>query len=76
MDINKIEIPTFGNDVLKDTNGRIVHLGDKLSFDGVIAEVIWWEEQGRFYLDFGNNNLFEIVFYAWLHGDFEIVRED
>lgn len=73
---NKIKVRNFENEILKDKNGKAVHLGDKVSFDGVIAEVIWREDQGRFYLDFGNNNLFELVFYTWLHDDFKIVRKD
>lgn len=71
----KIEITTFGDETLKDINGKNVHLGDKVSFNGVIAEVVWRQEQGRFYLDFGNNNLIDLVFYTWLHEDFEVVNE-
>lgn len=73
--VNRIEIPLNDNEVLKDRNGKTVHLGDKLSFEGIVAKVIWREEQGRFYLDFGNHNLFELVFYTWLHYDFEIINE-
>ncbi len=72
--MKKVEIHGLDNKPLKDMNGKVVHLGDTLSFEGETAKVTWWEEQERFYLDFGNCR-FEILFYTWLRRDFEIVED-
>lgn len=37
---------------LRDRNGKVVMLGDKVSFDGRIGTVVWWTEQERHYIEF------------------------
>lgn len=58
---------------IKDKNGKVLKVGDKVSFDGRIADVVWLEDQGRMYFKFNENLLFEAAFYSFIH-EFEILE--
>lgn len=68
-----MEIDMVCDGYLRDRNGKVVMLGDKVSFDGRVGTVIWCTEQERHYIEFGNGDRVEFGLYTWLHDDFEVI---